>query len=269
MRIRYVVSSMIFWWRENHLSFEQECQFLKSHGFGVELWPTLRGLEECRYERRNWPRLMSATEDMLVSMRSMKTINGDLSLAQWQMQLECAKTLGANIVTDLASLGLPVGKDVNGLPHASEIVKMADGLGVMLCVETGPLEDVLRVGDKFDSIRFCLDTGYANVDRKYDFKGYVDRLAARVAHLHLTDNYGQIDDHQPPGLKGGITLENWHYLLEALEGYDNELIGSLEMYPCMPAVMLRQATEFLFDELKWPNRPERHPDHMSSSYNPI
>ena len=33
MKIRYVVSSMLFWFRENHLSFEQECEFLRNQGF--------------------------------------------------------------------------------------------------------------------------------------------------------------------------------------------------------------------------------------------
>ena len=51
MRISYVVSTMVFWWRENHLSLEQECEFLKSLGFGVELWPNIKGQNECRYER--------------------------------------------------------------------------------------------------------------------------------------------------------------------------------------------------------------------------
>jgi len=30
MRIRYAVSTMVFWGREHQLSFEQECQFLQS-----------------------------------------------------------------------------------------------------------------------------------------------------------------------------------------------------------------------------------------------
>jgi hypothetical protein len=80
MQIRYVVSSMLFWWRENNLSLEQECQFLKSQGFGIELWPTIRGQEECRYERRNWPRLAAATDGMLVSMRSRQGKHGGISL---------------------------------------------------------------------------------------------------------------------------------------------------------------------------------------------
>ena len=70
MRIKYVVSTMVFWWREHPLSFEQECEFLKSLGFGIELWPTIRGQSGCRYEQRNWPRLQAATQNMLVSMRS-------------------------------------------------------------------------------------------------------------------------------------------------------------------------------------------------------
>ena len=70
MRIRYVVSTMVFWGREHPLSFEQECQFLKSLGFGIELWPTIKGQSDCRYQKRNWTRLISATKDMLVAMRS-------------------------------------------------------------------------------------------------------------------------------------------------------------------------------------------------------
>lgn len=260
---------MIFWWRENNLSFEQECQFLKSHGFGIELWPNIRGLEECRYEVRNWQRLAAATEGMLVSMRSQLCSNGALSLNRWKLQLECAKMLGANIVSDLRSLGIAPGENPNGSGTAGEVVKIADELGVKLCVETGPLDDILRLGDRFKSIEYCLDTGYAHIDNQYSFSDYVDRLAERVTHLHLTDNYGQTDDHEPPGLKGGIPKEDWQYLLDALGKYDNDIAGSLEMYPCMPAVMLRQASEFLFDELNWPDKPKPHLDDTFAAYNPV
>jgi len=269
MRIRYVVSSMIFWWRENNLSLEQECQFLKSMGFGIELWPTIRGQEECRYERRNWARLAAATDGMLVSMRSRQSTNGSLSIDKWKQQIECAKLLGANIVTDLQSLGLPPGEDINGSTHAAEVMEMADQLDVMVCLETGPLEEVLRIGDKFDSLRYCLDTGFAHLDDKYSFEQYVDRLAERVTHLHLTDNYGLTDDHEPPGLRGGMPHENWQYLLDTLGRYDNDVIGSLEMCPCMPAAMLRQATEFLFDEAGWPNQPTKQMDDVYTPYNPV
>lgn len=265
MRIRYVVSTMLFWWRENPLSFELECQFLRSMGFGVELWPNIKGERDCRYERRNWPRLAAATEGMLVSMRSR---NGEPTLEQWNEQIECAKLLGANIVADLRNLGIPDGPELDRCAFAEEVVKLAELNKVKLCLETGRLSTLKQVGEKFGSIWYCLDTGCANLDPEFAFKQYVDELGERVAHLHLTDNYGQADSHEPPGLRGGIARENWDYLLNALGKYSNDVIGSFEMRPSMPAVMLRQASEFLFDILKWPNRPQKQPGSAGVTYNP-
>jgi len=268
MQIRYVVSTMVFWWRENNLSFEQECRFLSSLGFGVELWPNIKDQNECRYDRRNWPRLVDAVGDMLVSMRSRI---GCPTLEQWSEQIECAKLLGADIVTDLRNLRIrdDVELDPSGAgDFAAEVVKLAEENDVKLCLETGSLQTLRDVREKFESIWYCLDTGYANLDPQFGFNRYVDDLAERVAHLHLTDNYGRIDDHEPPGLRGGIPRKHWEYLLNALRKYDNDVIGSLEMCPCMPAVMIRQASEFLFDELKWPNRPQKQPGYAGVAYNP-
>jgi sugar phosphate isomerase/epimerase len=263
---------MVFWGHEHPLSFEQECQFLSSLGFGIELWPYINGQSECRYEKRNWPRLASATKDMLVAMRSR---DDRPALEQWGEQLECAKMLNANIVADLHSLGITNGKE-HGSPltrqkqdFIAEVVKLAEQNNVKLCLENGHLQALKWAGKKFDSIRYCLDTGSANLDGEFSFKQYVDELAPRAAHLHLTDNYGQTDDHRPLGLPSGIARENWDYLLNALSKYDNDVVGSFEMRPSMPAVMVRQASEFLFDVLKWPNQPQKQPDYEDLTYSSI
>jgi len=91
-------------------------------------------------------------------------------------------------------MGVPDEPVLNGCGLAGEVVEMADRYGVKLCLETGPLERLKQVGRRFDSVRYCLDTGYAHLDPEHSFKQYVDELAERVAHLHLTDNYGQQDD---------------------------------------------------------------------------
>ena len=78
-----------------------------------------------------------------------------------------------------------------------------------------------------------------------------------------------MDDHEPPGLQGGMPRQDWDYLLDVLGKYDNEVVGSLEMCPCMPAVMIRQASEFLFDAMKWPNRPVKQPGYVDVNYNPM
>jgi len=266
MQIRYAVSTMVFWGREHHLSFEQECDFLRSLGFGIELWPTIRGHDECRYEKSNWQRLAEATAGMLVSMRSR---SDNPNLEQWQEQIECAKLLGANLVAGIQSLGIRDNSEIKDWDFASEIVGFAEDNNVKLCIETGSLETVKQLGEKLDSVWYCLDTGYANLDEKFGFKRYVDDLAEKVAHLHLTDNYGHSDDHEPPGIRGGISRKNWEYLLEALNKYDNDVIGSLEMSPPTPDVMVHHAAKFLFDVLKWPNRPKKQPAYTGTIYNPV
>ena len=253
MRINYVVSSMVFWWRENKLLLEQECEFLKSMGFGIELWPNTGGLADSRFDRQNWPRLIEATKGMIVAMHAR---NDRPSLEQWSEQIECAKLLDASIIANLQSLGITDQTETGNCGFCKEVVKMAEESNVKLSIETGSLARLKQLGEKFDSIRYCLDVGYMNLDKEFSFRQYVDQLAERVGHLHLTDNYGLSDDHEPPGLNGGIARENWQYLLDSLSKYDNEIIGSLEMSPCMPDVMIRQASEFLFDRLDWPNRPE-------------
>ncbi|MHC4123862.1 MAG: sugar phosphate isomerase/epimerase family protein [Planctomycetota bacterium] len=265
MRIRYVISSMLFWGRENHLSLEQECEFLRSNGFGIELWPTIKGDTQCRYERRNWPRLAAATEDMLVSIHSR---NDFPDLHQWNEQIECAKMLNANIVTDMQSLGIPENADINGAEFSAEIIKMAQQLDVKISVEAGNLEKLKKLGQKFDYISYCLDTGHMNLDKEFSFEKYIDDLAQRTSHLHLSDNYGRINDHEPPGLRGGITAGQWNYLLKSMEKYNNDIIGSLEICPCAPEVMMRQASEFLFDELSWPHRPQKQSGYTSVNYSP-
>jgi sugar phosphate isomerase/epimerase len=265
MHICYAVSTMIFWWRETKLSFEMECEFLKSQGFGIELWPYIRGQQECRFEKKNWPRLLAATRDTLVSMRSR---NDHPSLKQWEEQLECARLLNSDIVADLKSFGIQEQSGENGSDFVAQVVSLAEDKKVKLCIETGSLSVLKQLTDRFDSISFCLDTGYVNLDPVFNFKQYVDDLAGRISHLHLSDNYGIQQDHQPPGLKGGISRENWDYLLDTLSRYDNDIIASFEISPSMPAVLLRQASEFIFDELNWPDKPQKQPGAEAVTYRP-
>jgi sugar phosphate isomerase/epimerase len=254
---------MVFWGRQNRLSLEQECDLLKSLGFGVELWPNTGGLNECRYEKKRWPRLAAATEGMLVSMRSR---NDNPNIEQWDEQIECAKLLSANIVADLQSLR--VGQEIEDWDYLGDIVRMAADNKVKLCIETGRLDAVRQIGDKFDSVWYCLDTGYASCDHEHCFTDYVDAIADRTAHLHLTESCGHCDDHMPLSCAGGVTRRDWEYLLQTLNKYDNDVIGALEMNPCTPAEMIRRSSSFLFDELGWPNRPQKPAENVKTASQP-
>jgi sugar phosphate isomerase/epimerase len=253
MRIKYVVSTMVFWGRQSRLSLEQECDMLRSMGFGVELWPNNGGLDECSYDRRNWPRLVSATEGMTVSMRSR---NDNPTIEQWEEQIGCAKLLKANIIADLQSLRIQ-GRSADDGNFISDVIGIAEHEEVKLCIETGPLDVLKEIGDRFDSLWYCLDTGIAGGHDQQTFRNYVDALAARTAHLHLAESFNGFDSHRPLGCQCGIARQDWAYLLETLTKYNNDIIGSLEMTPCTPVEMIHRSSHFLFDVLNWPGQPKK------------
>lgn len=256
---------MVFWWREHHVSFEQECEYLRSLGFGIEIWPTMKGYTECRFSRRNWTRLKEATREMTIALHSR---DDGPTLAQWDEQLQCAQLLNAPMVTDLHSLCISEHLEMADWKFVKNVVSLAEKYGVQLCVENGRLDTLLKLGERFDSIRYCIDTGHARLNARHTFKDLVDRLAERTTYLHLTDNYGEIDDHEPPGVRGGIKKNNWDYLLNRLQKCDNNIIASLQMVPCMPGTMIRQSSKFLFEVVGWPNRPVAEPGCDESSYRP-
>ncbi len=134
---------MVFWWREHHMSFEQECEFLRHLGFGVEIWSTMKGNNDCRFVRRNWSRLKEATHDMLVVLTSR---NDGPTLQEWDEQIQCAKMLDASIVTDLQGLYISSGLGVADWGFAKDVLKLADDNDVTVCVETGSLKSLLKVG---------------------------------------------------------------------------------------------------------------------------
>ncbi len=258
MRLNYVVSSMIFWGRETHLSLEQECQFLKSTGFGIELLPNLKRHYDCRYDKKNWPRLVQATAGMIVVMKG-RTDNP--SMDEWLEQIHCARLLRANIVVELEGL---TGCDDKFI---TEILNNADENNVKISVETGCINMVQSLLDKYSNLNCCFDTGFVNTHREIGFNEAVDRLADKIIQVHLTDNYGDNNDFMPPGLAGGIGREQWLYLKDVLTKKDRDIVASLKMAPTMPAVMMKQACGFLFDELGWPQKPQMSQHQTKFTYN--
>jgi sugar phosphate isomerase/epimerase len=256
MKISYVVSAMAFWGRQSRLSLEAECELLRTLGLGVELGPNMGGLEECRYAKRDWSRLEAATEGMLVAMRSR---NDNPNIEQWVEQIGCAKMLKANIIADLKSLHIN-GKNTGDGDFIAEVVGIAKDEGVKLCIETGPLDTLRDIGERFESVSYCLDTGFAGCDDKHKFDEYVDTLVKRTAHLHIADHNGSVEDHRPLGCAGGINSRDLDYLLDSLKKNESDVVASLEMTPCSPIEMIKRSSHFLFDILGWPDQPSKLAD---------
>ncbi len=81
-----------------------------------------------------------------------------------------------------------------------EIRPLCEDLGVALAIENcskAAEEQLAFYFERFPSsfVGFCFDSGHSNLDRDFDqLKKFGNRLKA----LHLHDNRGSTDDHQPP-----------------------------------------------------------------------
>ena len=77
---------------------------------------------------------------------------------------------------------------------------LCEDLGIILAVENCFPEDEEAIGFYCDTfppefVGFCFDSGHAHINGNFDrLFGYGERLKA----LHLHDNRGERDDHQPP-----------------------------------------------------------------------
>ena len=68
-------------------------------------------------------------------------------------------------------------------------------------------------------------------------------------------------------IQGGITVI-YQVVSQQEILINNDIIAAIEMCPSMPDVMIKQASEFLFNELKWPNPPQKQADFAAISYHP-
>jgi len=91
----------------------------------------------------------------------------------------------------------------------SAVIKRGLALGLTLCLENMPpsagfctdVEEMSAVLKKFPKICLTLDIGHANIGpRQSEGKQrWLETFSDRLAHLHLSDNRGQSDDHLPIG----------------------------------------------------------------------
>ena len=95
---------------------------------------------------------------------------------------------------------------------------------IVLALENGSetpeeLQKMIALADEFDSehLGFCFDTGHANCYGTKNVTELLSLMSKRIAVLHLHDNYGSFDDHNPPG--GGNI--DWAELVPKLKSLPN------------------------------------------------
>ena len=133
-------------------------------------------------------------------------------------------------LTQLAEMGVKsytlhsgVGEDGGSWEYVKrsveELLPTAAELDIVLALENGSeepeeMQKMFDIAEEFDSphVGYCFDTGHAHCYGTRDINELLEKMASRIAVLHLHDNYGSFDDHNPPG---GGTID-WSSLVPKL-----------------------------------------------------
>ncbi len=99
---------------------------------------------------------------------------------------------------------------------------------------------IQRLVDHFQSplLKACLDTGHAHISSRLRLEEWTNILGENLAHIHLHDNFGDLDQHFPAG-QGSIDF-SWLAKLKERENIPivNEAYGFLEEENCFLDFML-------------------------------
>ena len=176
-----------------------------------------------------------STADLTDSIR-------EASLLEMFNSLEVAAELGSQKVVlhpgHIGGMGIYV--EQSALAHANNslaaIIDRAQTLGLCVCLENMfpkcrafvEPDDFVEILQRFPDLKLTLDTGHANIANPGGRRilEFIEKFGPRIGHLHVSDNFGERDDHIPLG--AGII--DFLKIINALKqtGYDDTV--TLEIF---------------------------------------
>jgi sugar phosphate isomerase/epimerase len=176
-----------------------------------------------------------STADLTDSLR-------EASLQEMFHSLEVAVELGCQKVVlhpgHIGGLGVYVKETALARANDSlaSIINRAQALGLCVCLENmfpkcraffQPV-DFVEILQKFPDLKLTLDTGHANIDSPDGRRilEFIEKFGHRIGHLHVSDNYGERDDHVAVGA-GTIDFAK---VVEALKKWGYDDTATLEIF---------------------------------------
>lgn len=116
-----------------------------------------------------------------------------------------------------------------------KLQKFAKGLGLEIAVENLPEkygflmkkpEDFVKLYEESDlDIGIVLDVGHANLEGQTEF--FIKRIPTKIAHIHVSDNMGENDQHLGIGY-GKIDWQHFAEMLREANYQKNIMVESIE-----------------------------------------
>jgi sugar phosphate isomerase/epimerase len=124
----------------------------------------------------------------------------------------------------------------HAMTSLEKIVSRADKLGLPLCIEnmfvrTRSLAEPTEFEELFavlPTLKLTLDMGHAHIESRHTNRNldFIRRFPDRLAHLHVSDNFGKDDNHLPVGA-GTVDFRK---IVTELKGIEYDKTATLEVF---------------------------------------
>ncbi len=224
--------SEIAWAHEKGFDFlDLTLEAGKAHARQIDVRKTLQALQETRLE------IIGHTAYYLPLASPLESLR-EAAWREMKWALEVFAKLGASRMTIHPDRSIPFILGAKGvlqknLESLEKIQQTAEPLGIQILLENmdrtfNTREEIGEALNRFPRMGFHLDVGHANLNTEKNRTG--ELLAAfdqRLAHVHLSDNFGGSGDLHLPLGAGSI---NWKQVVSLLKkhGYDRTI--TLEVF---------------------------------------
>jgi len=231
-------------------TLEEAVRDAAAAGYGIEVWPSFRG-QGGLFAPANRGRLVECLRDIPSSLHS----GGIRRIEDYFEQIDAAAQTQSDVLVAHPEQ-LRVGEQPD-FGFARDVAAYAKERGVVLALENGELQHLIRALDNVADLWICLDIGhvYCTSGHTRPMQEFADALASRIRHVHAQDVYlepGTLnalgDVHRPPG-SCDIPRADYEYLFAALAKFGFAGAIVIEARPFTPVEMAGQARRF-FESLK-------------------
>ncbi len=236
MRLNYRISLWNYFHYHGVGTLESVIESVRNAGYGVEIWPGWFD-EQNLFDPAHRSRLKALIGDIPSSIHG----GGPDTIEHHRQQIDTAADTNCDVVV-VHSGHMRLGPGDPDLDFAREVLDLATTRGIVLALENGPLETLLRATQHLDELAICLDVGHAYFSPD-PLRAFIDRLKHKICHLHLQDIL-EDSDHYVPGT-GNIPRDDWEYLFRNLDEIGFEGASVLEIRPRDPLQHAAQTRLFL------------------------
>jgi len=251
LELEYVAGFTVAHKSACEMDIEYVMRDIKRLGVGFEISDTLCN-KKGYFDIEFWDRWTAACDGMLNTVCGAKT--NDSPWEDIRHQLDFCKYVKSNLyilqteqISETAGGMFTIDHDL-----LAKALDYANDRCIRVALENGSPTILQEALDHHTTLGMCFDSGSARLDKSHSFREILELFKHRMIHLHIHDNRGINNDRQPPGIYGGLPVEDWHYLADTLVEIDYRGVVCIETSPFHWEYAIDISMDYLSHVCHWP-----------------